>query len=200
MSKQRKACYPTSSWGVVDMELWLLCVATPKFSTVQRPFNTGLVNQHSQQLAVNNSLYNGIPPFIASSSFKLGSFTRSFANFRNKFKSMNSHFQIVSFILTGMRDEMGSKTLELSDGDWPTCRRPSNELTIWKWEFIDLNLFLKFAKDLVNEPSLKDELAIKGGIFTVVNQKKHYINNIHDGDWPTCRRPSNELTKFPIPS
>jgi hypothetical protein len=41
------------------MELWLLCVATPKFSTVQRPFNTGLVNQHSQQLAVNNSLYNG---------------------------------------------------------------------------------------------------------------------------------------------
>jgi hypothetical protein len=55
----RKARYPTSSWGVVDMELWLLCVATPKFSTVQRPFNTGLVNQHSQQLAVNNSLYNG---------------------------------------------------------------------------------------------------------------------------------------------
>jgi hypothetical protein len=43
----RKARYPTSSWGVVDMELWLLCVATPKFSTVQRPFNTGLVNQHS---------------------------------------------------------------------------------------------------------------------------------------------------------
>jgi hypothetical protein len=41
------------------MELWLLCVTTPKFSTVQRPFNTGLVNQHSQQLAVNNSLYNG---------------------------------------------------------------------------------------------------------------------------------------------
>jgi hypothetical protein len=38
---------------------------------------------------------------------------------------------------------------------------------------------LKSAKDLVNEPSLKDELAIKGGIFTVVNQKKHYINNIH---------------------
>jgi hypothetical protein len=45
----RKARYPISLWGVVDMELWLLCVATPKFSTVQRPFNTGLVNQHSQQ-------------------------------------------------------------------------------------------------------------------------------------------------------
>jgi hypothetical protein len=65
--------------GVVDMELWLLCVATPKFSTVQRPFNTGLVNQHSQ-----------------------GSFTRSFADFKNKFKSMNSPFQICSFIMTGM--------------------------------------------------------------------------------------------------
>ena len=54
-----KARCPTSSWEVVDMELWLLCVATTKFSTVQRPFNIGLVNQHSQQLAVNNSLYNG---------------------------------------------------------------------------------------------------------------------------------------------
>ena len=51
--------------------------------------------------------------------------------------------------------------------------------TIWKWEFIDLNLFLKSAKDLVNEPSLEGELAIKGRTFTVVNQKKHYINNIH---------------------
>lgn len=42
---------------------------------------------------------------------------------------MNSHFQIVSFILTGMWDEMGSKTLERSEGDWPTYKRPSNELT-----------------------------------------------------------------------
>ena len=57
-----------------------------------------------------------IPPFIASSPSKLGSFTRSFADFRNKFKSMNSPFQIFSFILTGMWDEMGSKTLEISDG------------------------------------------------------------------------------------
>ena len=70
-----------------------------------------------------------ILPFIASSPSNLVSFTRSFADFRNKFKSMNSHFHIVSFILTGMWDEMGSKTLEISDGDWPTCRRPSNELT-----------------------------------------------------------------------
>jgi hypothetical protein len=49
---------------------------------------------------------------------------------------------------------------------------------IWKGEFIDLNLFLKSAKDLVNEPSLEGELAIKGRIFTVVNQKKNSINNI----------------------
>jgi hypothetical protein len=35
-------------------------------------------------------------------------------------------------------------------------------------------MFLKSAKDLVNEPSLEGELAIKGRIFTVVNQKKHY--------------------------
>ena len=50
---------------------------------------------------------------------------------------------------------------------------------IWKGEFIDLNLFLKSAKDLVNESSLEGELTIKGGIITVVNQKKYYINNIH---------------------
>ena len=36
---------------------------------------------------------------------------------------------------------------------------------IWKGEFIDLNLLLKSAKDLVNEPSLEGELAIKGGDF-----------------------------------
>jgi hypothetical protein len=40
-------------------------------------------------------------------------------------------------------------------------------------------LFLKSAKNLVNDPSLEGELAIKGGIFTVVNKKKHSINNIH---------------------
>jgi hypothetical protein len=40
-------------------------------------------------------------------------------------------------------------------------------------------LFLKSAKDLVNETRLEGELAIKGRIFIVVNQKKHYINNIH---------------------
>ena len=33
---------------------------------------------------------------------------------------------------------------------------------IWKGEFIDLILFLKCAKDLVNEPSLEGELAIQG--------------------------------------
>ena len=68
---------------------------------------------------------------------------------------------------------------------------------IWKGEFIDLNLFLKSAKDLVNEPSLEGELAIKGGIFTVVNQKKNYINNIHVWTSAFMIYASVKLEKFP---
>ena len=55
---------------------------------------------------------------------------------------------------------------------------------IWKGEFIDLNLFLKSTKDLVNEPSLEGELAIQGGIFTVVNQKKILLTTYMFGHPP----------------
>ena len=68
---------------------------------------------------------------------------------------------------------------------------------IWKGEFIDLNLFLKSAKDLVNDPSLEGELAIKGGIFTVVNKKKHSINNIHVWTSAFMIYASVMLEKFP---
>jgi len=43
---------------------------------------------------------------------------------------------------------------------------------IWKGEFIDLNLFLKSAKDLVDEPSLESELAIKGGFSLLLIKRK----------------------------
>jgi hypothetical protein len=49
---------------------------------------------------------------------------------------------------------------------------------IWKGEFIDLNLFLKSAKDLVNEPSLEGELALKGG-FSLLLIKRKIILSTH---------------------
>ena len=58
-------------------------------------------------------------------------------------------------------------------------------------------MFLKSAKDLVNEPRLEGELAIKGGIFTVVNQKKHSINNIHVWTSAFMIYASVMLEKFP---
>ncbi|CAC5407681.1 unnamed protein product [Mytilus coruscus] len=48
----RKALSPSSSLGVVDMELWLLCVSTPY---VTPSFNTGLSNGSNQQLHGGNS-------------------------------------------------------------------------------------------------------------------------------------------------
>ena len=58
-------------------------------------------------------------------------------------------------------------------------------------------MLLKSAKDLVNEPSLVGELAIKGGIFTVVNQKKNYIDNIHVWTSAFMIYASVMLEKFP---
>jgi len=55
---------------------------------------------------------------------------------------------------------------------------------IWKGESIDLNLFLKSTKDLVNEPSLEGELAIKGEIFTVVDKKKYILTTYMFGHPP----------------
>ncbi|CAG2209864.1 unnamed protein product [Mytilus edulis] len=48
----RKVFSPFSSWGVVDMELWLLCVSTPNVSP---SFNTGLSNGNNLQLHSGHS-------------------------------------------------------------------------------------------------------------------------------------------------
>lgn len=45
---------------------------------------------------------------------------------------------------------------------------------IFEREFIYLNLFLKSAKDLVNEPGLERELTIKGG-FSLLLIKRNII-------------------------
>ena len=52
----RKTFSPFSSWGVVDMELWLLCVSTPNVSP---SVNTGLSNGNNHQLHSGNSLTSG---------------------------------------------------------------------------------------------------------------------------------------------
>ncbi|CAG2243714.1 unnamed protein product [Mytilus edulis] len=48
----RKVFSPFSSWGVVDMELWLLCVSTPNVSP---SFNTGISNGNNHQSHSGNS-------------------------------------------------------------------------------------------------------------------------------------------------
>ena len=48
----------------------------------------------------------------------------------------------------------------------------------WNGEFIDLSLLLKSARELVNEPNLEGDLAIKGGVPAVVSKKINTITNI----------------------
>ena len=48
----------------------------------------------------------------------------------------------------------------------------------WHGEFIDLSLLLKSARELVNEPNLESDLAIKGGVLAVVSKKINTIRNI----------------------
>ncbi|CAC5414621.1 unnamed protein product [Mytilus coruscus] len=50
---------------------------------------------------------------------------------------------------------------------------------IWKDEFIDLNILLKSTRDLVNEQNLEAELAVKGGVLSIVNQKRSPIKSIY---------------------
>ena len=48
----------------------------------------------------------------------------------------------------------------------------------WNGEFIDLSLLLKSARELVNEPNLEGDLAIKGGVLAVVSKQINTIRNI----------------------
>jgi hypothetical protein len=48
----------------------------------------------------------------------------------------------------------------------------------WHGEFIDLSLLLKSARELVNEPNLESDLAMKGGVLAVVSKKINTIRNI----------------------
>ncbi|CAG2231803.1 unnamed protein product [Mytilus edulis] len=50
---------------------------------------------------------------------------------------------------------------------------------IWNGEFIDLNVLLKSTRDLVNEQNLEGELVVKGGVLSLVNQKKSPIKSIY---------------------
>ncbi|XP_052076053.1 uncharacterized protein LOC127714117 [Mytilus californianus] len=50
---------------------------------------------------------------------------------------------------------------------------------IWNGEFIDLNILLKSTRDLVNEQNLEGELVVKGGVLSLVNQKRSPIKSIH---------------------
>ncbi|CAC5359093.1 unnamed protein product [Mytilus coruscus] len=50
---------------------------------------------------------------------------------------------------------------------------------IWNSEFIDLNILLKSTRDLVNEQNLGGELAVKGGVLSIVNQKRSPIKSIY---------------------
>ncbi|CAC5370416.1 unnamed protein product [Mytilus coruscus] len=48
---------------------------------------------------------------------------------------------------------------------------------IWNGEFIDLNILLKSTRDLVNEQNLEGELVVKGGVLSIVNQKRSPIKS-----------------------
>ncbi|CAC5425182.1 unnamed protein product [Mytilus coruscus] len=50
---------------------------------------------------------------------------------------------------------------------------------IWNDEFIDLNILLKSTRDLVNVQNLDGELAVKGGVLSIVNQKRSPIKSIY---------------------
>ncbi|XP_071123848.1 uncharacterized protein [Mytilus edulis] len=50
---------------------------------------------------------------------------------------------------------------------------------IWNGEFIDLNVLLKSTRDLLNEQNLEGELVVKGGVLSLVNQKKSPIKSIY---------------------
>lgn len=50
---------------------------------------------------------------------------------------------------------------------------------IWNGEFIDLNMLLKSAKDLANESNIHGNLAIRGGVLSIIDNKKFSIKNIH---------------------
>ena len=54
---------------------------------------------------------------------------------------------------------------------------------IWLGKYIELRLLLKSAKDLVSDCQLNGELAIKGGMLTVVPQKQNPIQNISSHVW-----------------
>jgi GTP1/Obg family GTP-binding protein len=50
---------------------------------------------------------------------------------------------------------------------------------VWTGEYIDMSLMLKSGKDLVYDSQLNEELAVKGGQLTVLQQKHNQIKNIH---------------------
>ena len=63
------------------------------------------------------------PPLTVKSPSKWDSSAISQADFKSKFKSVNSPAQTRSFIFTGIWEEIGSKTLGIGLGDWLTCIR-----------------------------------------------------------------------------
>ncbi|CAC5405267.1 unnamed protein product [Mytilus coruscus] len=48
---------------------------------------------------------------------------------------------------------------------------------IWNDEFIHLNILLKSTRDLLNEQNLEGELVVKGGVLSIVNQKRSPIKS-----------------------
>ena len=51
--------------------------------------------------------------------------------------------------------------------------------TIWAGEYVDLNILLKSAKDLVSDSHLNGDLTVKGGQLTLLQHKQNPITNIH---------------------
>ena len=50
---------------------------------------------------------------------------------------------------------------------------------IWAGEYVDMNILLKSAKDLVSDSHLNGDLTVKGGQLTLLQHKQNPITNMH---------------------
>ena len=50
---------------------------------------------------------------------------------------------------------------------------------VWAGEFIDLNLFLKSARDLADESHLGGDLTVRGDVLSVMKSQKAHFKSIH---------------------